>query len=108
MRASHYTTDTFYQHITLLSSDIGVFGSPKKDLGTSVATPRVLGIEQNGTSRAICPIGTSLFLRTSSPVQLSLGILFRNSGVSGQRPSHSLSLAGTAWLETSGARRRRR
>jgi len=62
MRASHSTTDTFYHHINLLSSDIGVFGSPKKDLGTSVATPRVLGIEKNGTSsRAICPYRDNTF-----------------------------------------------
>ena len=91
---------TFYQqHINLLSSDIGVLGSPKIRLG-------YIGGDTKGSSwyrttrhqqQSNLPYSGSytFFLRTSSTCTTINWAYFRKLGVSGQRPSHSLSLAGT-------------
>lgn len=65
-----------------------------------MATPRVLGIEQRHQQSNL-PYRDNTFSSSSSPVQLSLGILSTNSAFWPKTPN-SVSLAGTAWLETSG------
>jgi hypothetical protein len=98
MRAPHHITDIFHQHFHLLSSGIGVLDPPKKDLGTSVATPRVLGIEQR--HRQSNPPSRDNFLKHHH-LYIYLWAYFRNSAFWPKTPN-SVSLAGTAWLETSG------